>query len=219
MAARARAIVSAAASANELPVLLADAGRGGACASGYARWFGELANAIGGARALVVVHTGPDCPAAPHVVADSVPALARASHARVLLDVGAAPSPAAAANLAAAGGPDVDGVALNVGGYAPDNTATATAQAIQRALHTRTGRDGCLTVIDSSRNGAAVSGACNPAGARVGLSLELPFDLTQPHQLWLTTPGLSDGPCGTAPASRAGEFTPDLALALAKRPG
>ncbi|MFF4676436.1 hypothetical protein [Amycolatopsis sp. NPDC001319] len=220
VATRAHAVVAAATAANAIPVLLADADQAGACPSGYSQWFSNLANGLGQARALVVVRAGQRCAAMPspaaraRLLTDAVHTLARASHTTVLIDVTDAPSPAAAADLAAGS----DGAALNIGRYAPDDVATANAQAIRRALIAKTGRTDYLTVIDSSRNGAAVSGDCNPPNARTGQNQLLTSDRDQSQQLWLTTPGISDGPCGIAPASQAGEFVPELAVALAQRP-
>ncbi|MFF4595606.1 hypothetical protein [Amycolatopsis sp. NPDC001319] len=205
-----RAVVTAAAAVRRQPILLLDADRAGACADGGAGWFGEVARGLGDDRALVVVR-GRECRpgAAAH-------ALAAAAHTTVLLDVSDAPSPDVAAQRVAVGGPDVDGFATNVGGYAPERVALATSRAIGQALAASTGKREYLAVIESSRNGRPVSGACNPAGARIGLYESLSAD-GAPQQLWLTTPGISDGPCGTAPAGRAGDFVPDLAAALAQR--
>ncbi|MEV0066698.1 hypothetical protein [Amycolatopsis sp. NPDC050768] len=50
-----RAVVTAAAAARKLPILLVDADRAGASADGGARWFGEAARGLGDDRALVVV--------------------------------------------------------------------------------------------------------------------------------------------------------------------
>ncbi|EME52445.1 cellulase [Amycolatopsis decaplanina DSM 44594] len=127
-------------------------------------------------------------------------------------------SPAAAAETVASAGRDVDGFAVNVRGYADEPTATAKASAIRDHLLAATGRNDYLMVADSSRSGAPTSGDCNPAGARVGQDQILRPERDKLQLLWLTTPGISDGPCGEAPASRAGEFVPALAYAHAKRP-
>ncbi|MEV8615268.1 glycoside hydrolase family 6 protein [Amycolatopsis sp. NPDC051373] len=142
--------------------------------------------------------------------------MASAARTKVLLDVSDAASPEVAAQRVAASGPDVDGFTTNVGGYAPERVAIAISRAISRALAAIAGKRDYTAVIDSSRNGKPVSGAGNPAGARIG-SYEVLSDDGAPQQLWLTVPGISDGPCGTAPSSRAGDFGPDLAAALARR--
>ncbi|MEU4670764.1 glycoside hydrolase family 6 protein [Amycolatopsis sp. NPDC023774] len=207
---RVRAVVTAAAAVRKLPILLLDADRAGACADGGARWFGEVARGLRDDRALVVVR-GRHCEAG-----DAAHALAAAAHATVLLDVSDAASPEIAAQRVAASGPDVDGFATDVGGYTPERAALATSRAISRALAASTGKRDYTAVIDSSRNAEPVSGACNPAGARIG-SYESLSDDGAPQQLWLTVPGISDGPCGSASSSRAGDFVPDLAAALAQR--
>lgn len=63
-------MVTAAAAARKLPILLLDVGRAGACADGDARWFGEVARGLGDDRALVVVRG--------RRAGDSVPDLAAA---------------------------------------------------------------------------------------------------------------------------------------------
>nr|AKC92623.1 putative cellulase [Amycolatopsis sp. SANK 60206] len=59
-----------------------------------------------------------------------------------------------------------DGVALNVGRYAPDNVATANAQAIRNAMTAKTGRTDYLTVIDSSRPESRTASAAPHQRAR-----------------------------------------------------
>ncbi|MEV4600726.1 glycoside hydrolase family 6 protein [Amycolatopsis sp. NPDC049253] len=200
-----------------------DRGRGGADAAGPAarRGSGRCVRGrgcalvrrggagLGDDRALVVVR-GRHCE-----TGDAAHALA-AAHTTVLLDVSDAVSPEVAARRVAASGPDVDGFATDVGGYTPERVGIATSRAISRVLAASTGKRDYLAVIDSSRNAEPVSGACNPAGARIGLYESLSGD-GAPQQLWLTVPGISDGPCGIAPASRAGDFDPDLAAALARQ--
>ncbi|WP_072474687.1 glycoside hydrolase family 6 protein [Amycolatopsis australiensis] len=132
----------------------------------------------------------------------------------MLLDVSDLGFPDDAARLLAdADVRDAAGFALNVGRYAPDDQLTATAKAIQARLAASTGRTDYLPLSDTSRNGAAVTGTCNPAGAKTGAWTRL-APAPQPQGLWLTTPGVSDGPCGTAPHSRRGVFDPGLAVAL-----
>ncbi|MFI9452039.1 hypothetical protein [Amycolatopsis sp. NPDC052450] len=167
---------------------------------------------IGEAPALVVIRVDEGCPTGAAMI---LGALARTT---VLLDVSDSPSPADAAEKIAAAGQDVDGFAVNVRGYADETTATATASAIRHRLLAATGRNDYFMVADSSRGGAPTTGDCNPADARVGQNQVLRPERDKLQLLWLTTPGISDGPCGEAPASRAGEFVPALAYALAKRP-
>ncbi|MET0135638.1 MAG: glycoside hydrolase family 6 protein [Kibdelosporangium sp.] len=68
-------------------------------------------------------------------------------------------------------------------------------------------------VVDTSRNANGSNGQwCNPAGrglgtpAQVGGGAEL--------LLWIKTPGNSDGACGIAPTTPAGQFDPAIAVRL-----
>lgn len=204
--------VRAAGAAKRKPVLLADAS--GVCTSeAYHRWFAALAGGIGGLPAVVVVRTCHD--GRPAALADAVHTL-RAPATNLLLDVSDVAAPDDAARLLAdADVREAAGFALNVGGYAPDARLTATASTILTRLAASTGRTDYLPLFDTSRNGADVTGGCNPAGAKTG-AWERIDGAGKPQGLWLTTPGISDGPCGTAPRSRRSEFDPDLAAAFAR---
>ncbi|MCR6490293.1 glycoside hydrolase family 6 protein [Amycolatopsis sp. OK19-0408] len=209
--------VAAAAAAKRKPVLLADA-TGDCAAETYHRWFTALAAAIAGRPAVVVVRVAA-CPALrAAALADAVRTL-RAPATATLLDVSDLGFPDDAARLlTAADVRDAAGFALNVGRYADDGRLTATAEAILSRLATSTGRTDYLPLFDTARNGAEVTGGCNPAGAKTG-AWERIDRAGKPQGLWLTTPGTSDGPCGTAPGSRRGEFDPDLAIRLVPEPG
>ncbi|WP_410579464.1 glycoside hydrolase family 6 protein [Amycolatopsis sp. lyj-108] len=204
--------VARAAGTNTMPILLVDPKQAEACGTGHRAWLDGIAAAIGEAPALVVVRVDEGCSTA---AAKILGALARTI---VLLDVSDSSSAAVASEKIASAGRDVDGFAVNVRGYADETTANANASAIRHHLLAATGRNDYLMVADSSRGGAPTSGDCNPADARVGQNQVLRPERDKLHLLWLTTPGVSDGPCGEAPASRAGEFVPALAHALAKRP-
>jgi endoglucanase len=88
------------------------------------------------------------------------------------------------------------------------------ARKLYDAISATTGRSDYFLLADSSRNGAAVTGTCNPVGAKIGPASALSDQPGALQQAWLTVPGVSDGPCGAAPTSRAGEFVPDLALQM-----
>ncbi|WP_158633143.1 glycoside hydrolase family 6 protein [Amycolatopsis sp. WAC 01376] len=202
--------VAQAAATSTMPILLVDPKQAEACGTGHRAWLDGIAAGIGEAPALVVIRMAEGCSTA---VAKILGALARTI---VLLDVSDSPSPAAAAEKIASAGRDVDGFAVNVRGYADETTAAANA--IRNHLLAATGRNDYFMVADSSRGGAPTAGDCNPADARVGQNQVLRPERDKLHLLWLTTPGVFDGPCGEASTSRAGEFVPALAYALAKRP-
>ncbi|MEU5260647.1 glycoside hydrolase family 6 protein [Amycolatopsis sp. NPDC021455] len=212
VAADVRRVASGAAGAHLLPVFLASPDRTGGCASDHHGWFAELAHGLGNTPALVVVQAGHACADRAQVLSDAVSTIRQATTATVLIDVSDAASPQDAAALLAPAG--ADGFAVNVGGYTPIDKATTTVNAIRAAA----GRTGYTAVVDGSRNDVPVAGTCNPPGARAGQYMSLTPRQDDVQQLWLTTPGISDGSCGTAPSSRAGEFVPDLAAALAQQP-
>jgi endoglucanase len=121
-----------------------------------------------------------------------------------------------ARRLLAVGLADADGFTLNVGGYVPGPKVVAgTAKPIRDAVEEPTGRSDYLVLGDSSRNGSTVEGSCNPAGATVGPTTGFSKQQGAYQEAWITLPGTSDGPCGTAPDSSKGDFVPALAAALA----
>ncbi|MET0401763.1 MAG: glycoside hydrolase family 6 protein, partial [Cystobacter sp.] len=68
-------------------------------------------------------------------------------------------------------------------------------------------------VVDTSRNGNGSNGEwCNPAGRKLGTPPQVGggADLL----LWVKVPGDSDGACGIAPNTVAGQFSPDIAWRL-----
>jgi endoglucanase len=67
-------------------------------------------------------------------------------------------------------------------------------------------------VVDTSRNGNGSNGDwCNPAGRKLGTTSAYGTGAAE-LLLWIKVTGDSDGPCGTAPATPAGQFDPDLAV-------
>ncbi|WP_206793403.1 glycoside hydrolase family 6 protein [Amycolatopsis sp. MtRt-6] len=224
---RVRAYVTAAADARMMPLLVASfAGAEEACPRpGAAGLVDAFARGIGDRKAIVVLEPGllgSRCgtdPAVTGYLAAAVDSLrGLAPDARTLLDAtsAAVPPDALAQRLAAAGLARADGFSLNVGGYAPGaELAAGRAQQIRSAVQSLTGRGDYTAFADSARNGAPVTSACNPAGAKLGPSASFTNQPAGLQQAWITLPGTSDGPCGTAPGSAKGEFVPALAAALA----
>jgi len=224
--ARVGAYVTAAADARTMPLLVASfAGAGDCPRPGAAGLVDAFARGIGGRKAVVVLEPGllgSRCATDPAVTGyltaavDSLRSLAPA--ARTLIDAtsGSEPPDALAQRLAAAGIARADGFSLNVGGYAPGaELAAGLARQIRSAVQGLTGRGDYTVFADSARNGAPVASACNPAGAKLGPSASFTNQPDGLQQAWITLPGTSDGPCGSAPGSAKGEFVPALAAALA----
>ncbi|MFF5444943.1 glycoside hydrolase family 6 protein [Streptomyces sp. NPDC012888] len=207
-------------------------GGGARDAQAYRRWISALADAIGGARALVVLEPGAMAEAldgcAPagrtegrhRLLAEAVDRLKRNRGTRVYLDAsrpGRFPDPAdLAGHLARAGLGRADGFALNVSGFEPDAAVRAYGAKLSRAT------GGKHFVVDTGRNGdgprpdGSGPGACNPPGRSLGVP---PTDRTgdplADAYLWIRRPGESDGTCRGGPA--AGTWWPDYALGLARR--
>ncbi len=223
---RVRTYVTAAADARAMPLLVASfAGAEGCPRPGAAGLVDAFARGIGDRKAIVVLEPGllgsrcgADAAVTGYLAAavDSLRGLA--PEARTLIDAtSAAEAPAALAQrLATAGIARADGFSLNVGGYAPGaELAAGHARQIRSAVQSLTGRGDYTVFADSARNGAPVTTTCNPAGAKLGPSASFTNQPDGLQQAWLTLPGTSDGPCGTAPRSAKGEFVPALAAALA----
>ncbi|MER5930031.1 glycoside hydrolase family 6 protein [Streptomyces sp. NPDC002054] len=214
------------------------ASAGGASARGakdgpaYRRWIGAFAEAVGDARALVVLEPGAvaqlldGCtPAARHderlqLLAEAVDRLKRNRNTKVYLDAG---SPAWVRDpgrlvepLRAAGLERADGFAVNVSDFQTD----ADGRAYGAELSERTG--GRHFVLDTGRNGDGplpgdpAQARCNPPGRSLGTP---PTDRTGDPlvdaYLWIKRPGASDGTCRGGPT--AGTWWPDYALGLARR--
>ncbi|EWM10593.1 glycoside hydrolase family 6 protein [Kutzneria sp. 744] len=226
--------VGAAASHNQLPVLVAynlpgrdvcgGESSGGASGVGaYETWISGFAAGIGTKPAVVVIE--PDgladigCMTSSSDIADRLTMLAfaarmfheKASNASAYLDAGNAGWVAAdtmASRLKSADVSDIRGFALNVSNFYTTASSITYANAVNAALGHVAG-----FVIDTSRNGNGSNGQwCNPSGRKLG---------TPPQNgggadmlLWIKTPGVSDGKCGVAPTVAAGQFSPDLAVRL-----
>ncbi|MFC1411980.1 glycoside hydrolase family 6 protein [Streptacidiphilus sp. N1-12] len=113
-----------------------------------------------------------------------------------------------ASELKAAGVANVRGFAVNVSNFYTTGSSETYAGSVNASLG-----GSSHFVVDTSRNGNGSDGEwCNPSGAKLGTAPQAGggADLL----LWVKTPGVSDGQCGTAPGTPAGTFDPALAVAL-----
>jgi endoglucanase len=226
--------VGAAAAAGRTPILVAynipgrdcgGASSGGAGSpDGYRTWISAFASAIGGRSAVVIVE--PDAVAQLDCLPDDTERQTRldllsyatqqfhdaAPNAWVYLDGGNAgwiPAATMATRLDSAGVRNVRGFAVNVSNFYTTAESETYGTAIVSALGYPAG-----FVVDTSRNGNGSNGEwCNPAGRKLGTSSAYGTGAAE-LLLWVKVPGDSDGPCGTAPATPAGQFDPDLAVRL-----
>lgn len=203
---------------------------GAADAAAYRQWIGRFADAIGDARALVVLE--PDAVA--HIVdgctpgelhaererllGEAVTRLKEQPHTKVYLDAGN-PSwikdPLALVDpLERAGVEGADGFALNVSNFQTTEDTTAYGKRLSREL------GGKHFVIDTSRNGnGPLPGVwCNPPGRALGTRPTTDTgDPVVDAYLWIKRPGESDGACEGGPD--AGRWWPEYALGLARNAG
>lgn len=201
----------------------------------YAAWIRELADAVKGTDALVVVE--PD--AVPHEVSgcaggkaqeryglltDAVQVLKDAG-AKVYLDAGnpgfVTDTGAIADALKRSGVEHADGFSLNVANFYPTDQNITYGRKISDVL------GGAHFVIDTSRNGngrPATSGDinggpawCNPPGRQIGQAptLSTGEDRVDAY-LWIKRPGESDGSCRDGEPA-AGQWMPDYALGLVSK--
>lgn len=200
---------------------------GAADADTYRDWMGKFADALGDAKALVVLE--PDAVA--HIVDGCTPgeyhaereqllgeAIARLKqqpNTKVYLDAGN-PSwikdPGKLVEpLKRAGVEQADGFSLNVSNFQTDAVTKKYGLQLSEEL------GGKHFVIDSSRNGnGPLPGAwCNPPGRALGTRPTTKTD--EPAldaYLWVKRPGESDGTCEGGP--NAGQWWPEYALGLAR---
>jgi len=236
-----RSYVEAAADANSLPVLVAYNIYGRDCGShsaggakspdDYRTWITSFAKGIGSNPAVVILE--PDTLAQLDCIPDEAGKQTRldlikygveqlAEHAPLTLtyiDGGNAnwiPPATMADRLAAAGVDKARGFSVNVSNFYSTAESDRYAGAIRKALKSKHGLTKSY-VVDTSRNGNGSANGewCNPAGRKLGTPPRL-VGLGEPKEfeLWIKAPGESDGACGTAPTTTAGEFAPDLAVSL-----
>ena len=199
-------------------------------AADYRRWIREVAGALNGAAATVVLE--PD--AVPHEISgcgrvegraelltDAVSVLKAAGPVTVYLDAGnpgfVTDTGALADALKRSGVAQADGFALNVANFYPTPEVVTYGRAVSAAV------GGKPFVVDTSRNGNGrpdgntVNGApsfCNPPGRALG---EVPTTTTGEASvdayLWIKRVGESDGACRPG-EPEAGQWWADYALAL-----
>ncbi|GHH44293.1 glycoside hydrolase family 6 protein [Lentzea cavernae] len=221
---------------DKLPVLVAynipnrdacggHSGGGAGSAAAYRTWISGFAAGIGTKPAVVIVE--PDALAAYGCLGqaqrDEMAGLlryateqlkAKAPNTYAYLDAGNAgwgtPS-TMAYRLNEAGVANIRGFSVNVSNYYTTSRSVTYANAVNSFLGTAR-----PFVIDTSRNAngrnSDPDGWCNPAGAKLGVTAQTGGGAEM--LLWVKTPGVSDGPCGIAPATPAGTFNPDLAIRL-----
>jgi endoglucanase len=227
-------IMTKAAQTNTTPVFVAynipgrDCGgysAGGAAASQYGPWIQSIAAGIGSQNAIVVLE--PDalanitCLAASAqserigLLSAAITALKSNAHTRVYVDAGHAgwiDANTMASRLQQAGIAHADGFSLNVSNFDSSPTEVTYGTQVSQALGGST-----HFVIDTSRNGNGpdASNWCNPSGRAIGahptLSTGVPL---LDANLWIKTPGESDGTCNGGPS--AGTWWADYALGLVK---
>lgn len=123
--------------------------------------------------------------------------------------------PEVAEVLTGVGVGDLDGVAVDVGGYATAAVKEEWALELRERV-ARPGADAFVTAWDSGRigeNESTAIDACNAADA-FAADVFSPAPPGRPQRLWLSPPGISDGECGIAPTTPAGEFSPALAWSM-----
>jgi endoglucanase len=130
----------------------------------------------------------------------------------VYLDAGHSnwvPADQMAKRLRQAGVEQAHGFALNVSNYQATTDEAQYAAEVNRTLGTAK-----PFLIDTSRNGNGSQDGewCNPAGTKLGTAPRMIG--SDGMLLWIKAPGESDGTCGTAPSTAAGNFTPELASLL-----
>ena len=119
------------------------------------------------------------------------------------------PASETAALLQRAGVERVRGFSTNVSNF----NATDSELTYANQVSSLTGNS--HYVIDTSRNGNGSNGEwCNPAGRSLGSTPIAYKDGQRDADLWIKTPGESDGECGGGPA--AGDWWLEGALALVR---
>ncbi|WP_394838981.1 glycoside hydrolase family 6 protein [Pendulispora rubella] len=231
--------VGAAAAAKKWPILVAynipgrdcgGASSGGAgSAEAFRTWIASFARAVGNREAIVVVE--PDALAQLDCLPNDGERQTRldlmkyatdqfrtlAPKARAYVDGGNAKwiTPATMAKrLDSAGVRSVRGFAINVSNFYTTGESTTYGNDVSAALSSQFGYT-TKFVIDTSRNGnGSLNGEwCNPAGRKLGEASKFGSGNTD-ALLWVKVPGDSDGPCGSAPDTPAGTFSPDIATRL-----
>ncbi|WP_394829768.1 glycoside hydrolase family 6 protein [Pendulispora albinea] len=235
--------VGAAATANKWPILVAynipgrdcnGASSGGAGSpAAYRTWISAFAAAIGSRPAIVVIE--PDAVAQLDCMPNAGEKQTRlellryateqlrdkAKNARAYLDGGNAKwiaAPEMATRLDSAGVRNVRGFAVNVSNFYTTDESLSYASNVNTSLSSKFAYTKKF-VIDTSRNGKGSKNGewCNPAERKLGTATQAGGGGAGSNAdalLWVKVPGDSDGPCGTAPSTPAGTFSPELAVRL-----
>ena len=219
--------VGAAAVDDQLPVFVVygipgrdcgNASAGGLSEAEYPEWISAIATGLGSSESIVILEPdslalADECGNTEQRVDQLQTAITRLedSGAVIYLDGGHSnwhPASEMAPLLTSAGIDRVRGFATNVSNF---NT-TADERRYASALSSLVG--GAHYVVDTSRNGNGSDGEwCNPSGRAVGDYPNLDdSDSVFDANLWIKTPGESDGPCNGGPA--AGVWWPEGAIAL-----
>ncbi|WP_420593916.1 glycoside hydrolase family 6 protein [Deinococcus sp.] len=233
-----RGFATAAANAGKIPILVAynipgrDCGQysagGAASDAAYKTWISNFAKAIGSRAAVVVLEpdalsqlkdclSGTQQTARLNLIRYAVDQFANnAKNTKLYLDAGhnnwVAPAEMASrlksANIARA-----RGFALNTSNFGTTANNTSYGNNIVKALGSAK-----RFVIDTSRNGNGWNGQwCNPGGRKLGsVSKVVAGNSGLEMLLRVKTPGESDGNCGVGSGSKAGDFLPQAAYAMAK---
>lgn len=200
---------------------------GAADADAYRAWIGKFADALGDAKALVVLepdavaHIADGCtPAEYHeererLLGEAIVRLKQQPGTKVYLDAGN-PSwirePGKLVEpLKRAGVERADGFSLNVSNFQTNEKTKAYGLELSRAL------GGKHFVVDTSRNGnGPLDGVwCNPPGRALGTRPTTDTGTAGlDAYLWIKRPGESDGTCEGGP--NAGQWWPEYALELAR---
>ncbi|MFG2145835.1 glycoside hydrolase family 6 protein [Streptomyces sp. NPDC048696] len=205
---------------------------GAADVAAYRTWYGMFGEAIGDAKAIVVLepdavaHMVDGCTTREHwderyqLLNEAVDHFKKLPHTKVYLDAGNPawiPDPNKLVEpLTRAGVARADGFALNVSNFQTDDAVRAYGTKVSQGL------GGKHFVVDTSRNGAGPllddreQAWCNPPGRALGTppTASTGFPLVDAY-LWIKRPGDSDGTCRGGPA--AGAWWPEYALGLARR--
>jgi endoglucanase len=225
--------VGAADGNDKLPVLVAynlpgrdacggHSGGGAGSVAAYRTWISSFAAGVGTKPAVVVIEPdalGDFACMTSAAISDRLGMLTyatqmfqqKAPNTYAYLDGGNAGWVAAgtmASRLNSAGVRNVRGYSLNVSNYYTTSQSVSYANSVNASLGYA-----AKFVVDTSRNANGSNGQwCNPAGRKLGVSSQVGGGAEM--LLWIKTPGNSDGLCGIAPTTPAGQFNPDLAIRL-----
>ncbi|RKG80085.1 glycoside hydrolase family 6 protein [Corallococcus terminator] len=229
--------VGAADAADKLPVLVAynipgrdcgsHSGGGAGSADAYRSWISAFAAGLGNRPAVVIIE--PDALAQLDCLPNdserqtrlgllryaSEQFRDRAPNTWAYMDGGNARwigADTTAQRLESAGARNVRGFSLNVSNFYSASESATFGNAVNAALSSRYGYTRQF-VVDTSRNGNGSNGEwCNPGGRKLGTPSQTGGGAEM--LLWVKVPGDSDGNCGIAPGTPAGQFSPDLANRL-----